>query len=276
MAMFVETTRDHRAADATTLEEAAEELLNGLLCHYEPPDPQTIKKMQAEAGILPTTPNSKKSRGILRASRLIRSRRSKNKNNDSNNKTVRWEDEHKKKAYKTPDMYDIREGCRDAVTECASSDCGDLAAHELSQERENSAKLNRNYHPKTVGKRVHKHRLNLADSEGDESQSDSTILDDGRGDNRDSKNNRAADPVSLYRDATKSPRLMTTPEDTTSSLFDDEGNIVGVVIAMVVLLVSLKSLDLPRHHFQCVASSKNENRRLTNPEGKIVRQHSVE
>ena len=46
--MYVETTREKGSHDATTLEEAAEELLNGLLCHYEPPDPRNKKKFQKE------------------------------------------------------------------------------------------------------------------------------------------------------------------------------------------------------------------------------------
>jgi len=87
MATYVDDTRDLKhGADgkrkkprSQTLEDVAEEMLNGMFCHYEPPDPSRVKR---------------KHRGILRTSSSNVSQRRKK----TDSKSVRWVDkteEHK-------------------------------------------------------------------------------------------------------------------------------------------------------------------------------------
>ncbi|CAB9497830.1 expressed unknown protein [Seminavis robusta] len=256
MAMYIETTRDGRPQDATTLEEAAEELLNGLLCHYEPPDPRTVRKMQEAAG-------SKKSkhRSILRAStKLFRPKRNKRQKA----KSVRWKDEQHKS--QTPDIYDIGKGCQDALAECGP---GNDADYNLQKETERLAELTSQRTPKPIGKRI---RGKDYDDDDDEDDDDDGIISDdpsagkggsgavnggttnpssslkpssygnSNGNSGNGNNNKSSssttkkeadnDPISAYRIATISPKtddshfMQDDVPDDVSSLFDDQGNVV--------------------------------------------------
>jgi hypothetical protein len=75
MATFIQKSTDGTPEKPPnhTLEDVAEEVLNGIFCHYEPPDPRRNQP--------------KKRRGILRTPKVFRRNRS-----DGSNKSVRWSD----------------------------------------------------------------------------------------------------------------------------------------------------------------------------------------
>jgi len=95
MAMYLQDKADSGKKQPNhTLEDVAEEMLNGILCHYEPPDPNRVDPSLKEG-------KPKKRRGILRAPKMFR----RNKKNKVQ-KTVRWREPHEEEEDKGADEKD--------------------------------------------------------------------------------------------------------------------------------------------------------------------------
>jgi len=79
MATYIEDKHNGKVAKPPnhTFEDVAEEMLNGIFCHYEPPDPKRMEEFGEK----------KKRRGILRAPKMFRRNKKKQKQ-----KSVRWSD----------------------------------------------------------------------------------------------------------------------------------------------------------------------------------------